>query len=89
MTKTLRKSIMKRSQLDFKFYKIKLPSNKKAYNKQNNFVSRLYKKESKIFYKNLNIKDISDIGKFGKMLGHFFRIKVLQCRKLLFLRGKQ
>ena len=45
MTKALRKSMMRRSQLETKYYKSKLPDDKKAYKKQKNFVSRLYKKK--------------------------------------------
>ena len=50
MTKALRKSMMRRSQLETKYYKSKSPDDKKAYKKQKNFVSRLYKKEIKCFY---------------------------------------
>ena len=48
MTKTLRKAIMKRSELENKFAKNKASENLKCYEKQRNFSSKLYKKEQNI-----------------------------------------
>ena len=45
MTKALRKAIMKRSELESKYVKNKTNENLKAYKKQRNFCSKLYKKE--------------------------------------------
>ena len=56
MTKTLRKSMMRRSQLETKYYKSKSPNDKKVYKKQKNYVSRLYKKELKKFYQNFRFE---------------------------------
>ena len=47
MTRILRKAIMKRSQLESKFYKTKSASDQINYKRQKNYVSRLYKKEIK------------------------------------------
>ena len=41
ITKTLRKAIMKRSELERKYYKNSSPENNKAYRKQKNFCSKL------------------------------------------------
>ena len=49
-TKNLRKAIMKRSELETKFYHTKDPADQAAYKKQKSFVSRLYKKERKRYY---------------------------------------
>ena len=48
MTKTLRKAIMKRSELENKFAKNKASENLKYYEKQRNFSCKLCKKEQNI-----------------------------------------
>ena len=49
MAKSLRKAIMKRSELESKYVKNKTNENLKSYKKQRNFCSKLYKKrEEKI-----------------------------------------
>jgi len=47
MTKALRKAIMRRSQLQTKYFKNKSENNYLAFKKQRNFCSKLYKKERK------------------------------------------
>ena len=47
MTKQLRKTIMRRSELESKYLKNKTIDNKTKFKKQNNFCSKLYKKERK------------------------------------------
>ena len=56
MTKTLRKAIATRSRLENRFYKDRSDVSCKAYKKQKNFCSRLYKKERKKYYTNLDKK---------------------------------
>ena len=46
-TKALRKAIMRRSELETKYFKLKTNDTLKAYKKQKNYCSRLYKKEKK------------------------------------------
>ena len=53
MTKQLRKAIMRRSALENKFRKYKTEEHNKAYRKQKNYCSRLYKKERMKYYNNL------------------------------------
>ena len=53
MTKALRNTIMKRSELESKYLKNKSYQNMKIYEKQKSFCSKLYKKERK---KNLILK---------------------------------
>ena len=43
MSKTLRKAIMRRSNLENKYLRSRNPENKEAYKKQKNYCSRLYK----------------------------------------------
>ena len=64
MTKTLRKAIMKLSELASKYHKTKNNEDYSKFKKQRNFCSKLYKKEGKKFYNNLNIEDITDNKKF-------------------------
>ena len=75
ITKTLRKAIMKRSELERKYFKHSSPANKKAYGKQKNLCSKLYKKERKKYYSNLDIKNITDKKKFWKTMKPFFSEK--------------
>ncbi len=60
MNKTLRTAMMRRSQLENKYYRTKLESDKITYKKQKNFVSSLYKKESRRFYKILDLRKVND-----------------------------
>ena len=75
ITKTLRKAIMKRSELERKYYKNSSPENNKAYRKQKNLCSKLYKRERKKYYSNLDIKNITDNKKFWKTMKPFFSEK--------------
>ena len=76
MTRTLRKAIMRRSQLESKFLKSKSDQAKQNYKRQKNFVSKLYKKERTKFFKNLDLKRIlSDNRNFWKHIKKFFSDK--------------
>ena len=57
---------MKRSQLENFNTKTSTEKYLKAYKKQKNYVSRLYKKERKFFFNSLNPSVFSDSGKFWK-----------------------
>ena len=80
---------MKRSELETKYYKTKKEKDKTAYKKQNNYVSRLYKKEMKTFYQNLDIKDFLDNKKFWKNAKSLFSEKVINGQKITIVKGKQ
>ena len=67
--------MMRRSQLETKYYKTRMPYDLKAYRKQNNFVSRIYKNEIKKFYQNLNLKTFIDNKNFLKNLKPLFSEK--------------
>ena len=56
MIKPLRKTIMRRSQLQTKNFKNKSQSNYLLFKKQRNFCSKLYKKERKKYYDSLDIQ---------------------------------
>ena len=56
----LSKEIMKRSRLRNKFLNTKSDIDRKAYNKQRNYVVSLLRKEKKDFYGNLDISKVRD-----------------------------
>ena len=60
MTKALRKAIANRSRLENRFYRDKTDVTKKAYKKQKNYCSRLYKEERKRYYTNLDVRNVTD-----------------------------
>ena len=60
MTKNLRKAIMKPSQLENKYISNSTVENMNKYKNHKNFCSKLYKKERKKFYSQLDIKNITD-----------------------------
>ena len=74
MTKQLRKA-MRRSALENKFRKYKTEEHNKAYRKQKNYCSRLYKKERMKYYNNLDHKEVTDNTKFWKTVKPFFSSK--------------
>ena len=76
MTKKLRKAIANRSRLEKRHYRLKTEDSKIGYKKQKNYCSRLYKKERKRFYENLDQKSTTDNKKFWKTMKPFFSDKV-------------
>ena len=75
VTKTLRKAIMRRSYLENKFYKNRSAENKKAFKKNFFYCNRLYKRERKSFYSQLNLKNVTDNKKFWATVNPFFSNK--------------
>ena len=75
MTKALRKAIMRRSELETKYFKLKTNDTLKAYRKQKNYCSRLYNKERKQFFENLNLSFIVDNKNFWEVVKTLFKEK--------------
>ena len=75
VTKTLRKAIMKRSNLETVYRKKKTEQALINYKEQKNFCSRLYKKEKKRYFRNLNPKKLLDNKLFWKNVKPFFSDK--------------
>ena len=75
ISKPLRKAIMRRSHLEKVYYKNKSENSFKAYKKQKNFRSRLYQKERKRFFNNLNPPFVTDNKLFWKTIKPFFSNK--------------
>ena len=72
---TLRKAIMHRSYLENKYYKYRTPVHWQANKKQKNYCNRLYKRERKRYYSNLNLSNITDNKKFWNTLKPLFSEK--------------
>ena len=89
MTKTLRKAIADRSRLENRYYKYKSGENLRAYKKQNNFCSRLYKRERKKYYTNLDIRKMTDSKKFWKTVKPFFPDKGTSKHDIILIEGKE
>ena len=75
MTKNLRKAIMKRSQLQNKSISNSTVENRNKYKKHKYFCSKLYKKERKKFYSQLDIENIIDNKLFWKTMKPFLSEK--------------
>ena len=87
MTKTLRKAIMRRSQLQTKFFKTKNETDNKAFKKQRNYVNKLYKKEKNKFYENLDMAKIIDNKTFWKYMKPLFSDKTHSRQKISIVDG--
>ena len=89
MSKTLRKAIMRRSNLENKYLKSRNPENKEAYKKQKNDCSRLYKKERKMYYSNLDLKNYTDNKEFWKTMKPFLTDKGVNSQKISLIENEK
>ena len=72
VSKEMRKAIMLRSQLQNKLFKHGTVDYQIAFKRQRNYCNRLYKRERKKYYNNLNLNDITDNKKFWKTMKPLF-----------------
>ena len=82
MNKKLSKEIMKRSRLRNKFLNIKSDTDRKAYNKQRNYVVSLLRNEKNNFYSNLDTKFVTDNRTFWKAVKSLLSEKVTKHSKI-------
>ena len=75
ISKTLRKTIMRRSYLEKIYFKKRTDQSLTAYMKQKNYCSRLYKKDRKNFFSSLNPFLVKDNKLFWKSVKPFFSNK--------------
>ena len=75
ITKTLRKAIMRRSQLETKYLKTKTQTDLKLYKKHKSFCSMLYKRERRKYYESLDMKNALDSKEFWKTMRPFLSDK--------------
>ena len=72
MTKSVRGAIMKRSELENKYYRYKTQESGVAYKKQKNYTKRLIRKEKKKYFANLNLNNYTDNKNSGILLSLYF-----------------
>ena len=89
MTKVLRKAIMRRSALKAKYFCNKTENSERLFKKQKNFVSRLYKKERRKFYNNLDLKFFTDNKKFWTTVKPFLSDRGIQAKKINLKEGNK
>ena len=75
MTKALKKAIMNRSRFENRYYKSKSMEDKANFKRQRNYCIRLYKRERKKYYKNLDLKNVTDNKRFWATLKPFLTDK--------------
>ena len=73
--KTLRKAIMRRSQLETKYLKTKTQNDLKLYKKHKNFCSKLYKRERRKYHEPLDTKNFLDSKEFWETMRPFLSDK--------------
>ena len=83
MTKKLSKAIMTRSRLRNRYLKNPCEITKNSYNKQRNFCVNLLRKEKKEYYRNLDLKMITDNRKFWKCVKPLFLIRITRVKRSL------
>ena len=66
VTKAMKKAIMKRTQMQDKYFKNRSCETFNAYTHQRNFCRRLYKRENKKYFNSLNLNRITDNKVFWK-----------------------
>ena len=83
MTKSLRKAIMKRSQLKNKFIKKRNKTNWQKYKNQRNFCSNLLKQTKRNYFSNLDLNSLNDSKKFWKNIKPLFSDKGSSTNKVM------
>ena len=86
MTKTLRETIMHRSRLENIYIHKRNDKNWENYKKQRNLCVDLLRKTKIEYFKNLNVKDLSDNRKFWKTTKPYFS-KMFKFKQT-FIEGK-
>ena len=87
MNKVLRKAMMRRTQLQNKFYKTRTHEDLITFKKQRNFVSRLYKKQRKKYFNQMDINNFIDNKKFWRTINPLFSDKAPQNNKITIVDG--
>ena len=89
MNKKLSKAVMTRSRLRNKFLKNPNDTNNINYKKYRNYCTRLFKKEKKLYYNNLDTNLITDNKKFWKTVKPLFSEKHFGNNKITLLEGDE
>ena len=89
MTKHLRKAIMTRSRFENKYLKSRSLTVRDIFKKQKNYCNRLYKKERKNYYNNIDIKVITDTKKFWGTIKPFLTDKGMSKNRISLIEGNK
>ena len=73
---------MKRIQLQHRYFKIRSGENVKLFKRQRNFCSRLYKRERKKYFNNLDLNKITDNRRFWKTVKPVLSVKGVNTPKI-------
>ena len=82
MSKNLHKAIMKRPELENKYISNSAVENMNKYKKNTNICSKLYKKERKKIYSQLDFKNVTDNKLFWKTMKPFLSGKCTYASKI-------
>ena len=85
VSREMRKGIMTRSRLQHKYWKDGTEESKQLKKKQENYCNRLYKRERKNYYKNLDPKVLEDERKFWLTVKPFYNDKSCGIREKIML----
>ena len=75
--------------MENRYYKWKTDASLRAYKKQNKICSKLYKKERKKYYTNLDLKKITDSNTFWKTTKPFFSDKGANENNIALIEGEE
>ena len=89
MTRALRKAIMLRSRLRNKYNEDQTAENWNKFRKQRNSCVKLFRKEKRNYYNNLDISLVTDNKKFWKTVKPFFSEKSQSQDKIILTEGKR
>ena len=85
----VRKAIMKRSEIERKYLENRTNENKIRYKKQKNFCSKLYKKEHKKYYSNIELKNFTDNKMFWRTVKPLISNKEMQSSRITLVDKKE
>ena len=89
MTKNLRKAIMTRSRLEYKYLKTNSLVDKNLFKKHKNYCNRFYKSERKKFYNNIKLNSITDNKKFWGTMKPFLTDKGVSKNNISLIEGEK
>ena len=85
MTRVLRKAVMLRSRLRNRYNKNQTVENWNKFRKQRNFCVKLFRREKRSYYNNLDISLVTDNKKFWKTVKPFFSDKLQSKSKIVLI----
>ena len=83
MTKELHREIMKRSRLRNNFLRAKSQEDRLKYNKQRNYCKKLLRTAKKLYFNNLDLKEVVDNRSFWKTVSPLFSTKCSKGDKII------